>query len=147
MDEQKPPGIKDLSESHHEAAEREVANDPEAKKIARRITNAGIIFYALLGFGIFFPMLVAIGQGIYNKRAWDPYSNEPAFSDEAVNRCIEDAQRLMIQAANEKALRPAWDDPQSEWNRRCKEQHSDLYDMLNRTRTSLQQGRRPGRIN
>ena len=30
MDEQKPPGIKDLSESHHEAAEREVANDPEA---------------------------------------------------------------------------------------------------------------------
>ncbi len=147
MEEHKQPdapathGVKDLSESHHEAAAREVANDPEAKKIARRITNVGNVIFALLGVLMFFPMLVAIGRGISDKRAWDPHSKEPALAAESGNRCVEDARRLMLQAANEPALRPAWDDPQSEWSRRCQEQHAELYEMLSRTRTMLQQKR------
>ena len=142
MDEKHLPdaaGVKDLSESHHEAAAREVAHDPQARKFARRILNVGNVVFALLGFAMFVPMLAAIGQGIYKKQAWDPYSGEPALSQDAVNRCIDDAQRLMLQAASEPHLRPAWDNPQSEWDKRCKDQHPDLYDMLTRTRTMLQQ--------
>jgi hypothetical protein len=132
-------GVKDLSESHHEVAAREIAHDPEAKRIARRILNTGNLVFTALAVALFFPMLYAIGQGIYTKRAWDPHSGRPALSQEDHGGCIEEAQRLMLQAAKETALRPAWDDPQSEWNRRCKEQHADLYDMLNRTRTMLYQ--------
>ncbi len=131
--------LKDLTSSLHDAGEDDPVDDPVYQSTRRNIIRGGNIFFALLGFSIFIPMLVGVGNGISTKQVWDPYTDQAVYLDDgtAQESCAERARKLLLQAGRLDSLEPSWSGPFREWQTRCRGKHPELNEALQKTRDSL----------
>ena len=130
------PTIKDLTPSIH-ATRDEHEDDPVFIKTRRLTLRFGTLFFALCGVALFAPMIVGVAQGISRGRIWDPYTGQLVRQDGPRLACMEEAQRLMMQAGNHDKLVRAWGQPYQDWVTTCHEAHPELYELLSKTREQL----------
>lgn len=125
--------VKDLTESSHDESE----NDPVFSKTRKMVMRVGTAFFGLAALFMFLPMIIGVAQGISKKRIWDPYTNQSIHMEGGRIRCVEEAQRLMLEAGRRTTLTRHWAEPYRDWSTNCKNSHKALYELLDRTRLKL----------
>lgn len=137
-----PPRMKDLTASMHDAQHGDPVDDPIYQKTRRNILRVGNVLFAVIGFGIFVPMLIGVWQGISTKQVWDPYTNEPVYAAEGGEAdCVERGRKLLLSAGKLSSLERSWAEPHREWQMRCRATHLELSDALQKTRDELRESR------
>lgn len=131
------PKVKDLTHSVHATDAGEHETDPVYIKTRRLALRVGTVFFALCGLALFLPVLLGVGQGIMRGQMWDPYTGNPVEKGTPRVQCMDDAQRLMLDASNHQKLVPAWTEPYRDWISVCRKDHPELYELLLRTREQL----------
>ncbi len=135
-----PKKMKDLTSSMHDAQEGDPVDDPVYQKTRRKVIRFGNVLFAAIGFGIFVPMLIGVGQGISSQEVWDPYTGEPVYAkDGDAADCVERGRRLLLGAGSLTSLERSWAEPHREWQMRCRAAHPELSDALQRTRDELRE--------
>lgn len=125
--------FKELTSSLHESEEGDPVDDPVYQETRRTVLRVGNILFAVLGFSIFIPMLVGVGQGISERKVWDPYTDEPVYAaPDGEMDCVERGRKL-LQAGQLTELERSWAEPYREWQMRCRDKHLDLSEALDRT--------------
>ena len=108
---------------------------PEARERTERIVRR--IGYALFlggGLAMFVAMMVGVVNGIRQDRAWNPYTGKRHRQVE----CLDRTRRLMLDAGERPDLTPKWTGRYRDWISRCRDNHPELYQLLEETRTVLQ---------
>jgi hypothetical protein len=116
--------------------------DPMAERTKTIVRRIGYVTLIPLGLAIFIPMLVSVGQGIGDRRVWDPYTRELAVETAPGDECLDDATRLLERSRTMVRLHPTWDRAYRTWIVQCRDDHGDLYEVLDRVRTELRKKKR-----
>ncbi len=129
---------RDLTSSIHTDEEDALQADPVYLRTRKRVIRIGTVFFVLVGFVIFVPMVIGVARGISSGQIWDPYTGEPIVAaKEDASTCVEDARRLLVAAGEHEKLVRVWAEPYREWQMRCRKDHPDLYEALQNTREHL----------
>lgn len=107
--------------------------DPERERHNTLVRRAGYAVFIGGGVAMFLAMLVGVVQGIRGEQVWDPYTGMPHREGE----CLERSRTLMLDAGGLERLRPQWENRYRDWVIRCKDSHSEAYELLKETRTVL----------
>lgn len=105
----------------------------EKERTKRWVRRAGRAVFIGSGFILFVTMMVGVVQGIQADRAWNPYTGEPHRE----GRCMERAQKLMLDAGELDRLTPGWIGRYRRWQSGCKENHPELLELLRETHARL----------
>lgn len=129
--------VKDLTNSVHAEDQNDPTNDPVYQQTRRLVIRIGTVFFVVLAFAMFLPMIVGVGQGIRQQRVWDPYTGNTVKLEGARIKCVDEAQRLMLEAGRHRSLKRVWAEPYRDWSTNCKDEHKELYELLTKTRLQL----------
>jgi hypothetical protein len=117
----------------------------EARRAARikRRTGFAFAFVAMLGISV--PMMIGAFGGVQRGEVYDPYTGELLQKEaKSTDPCLSDAEELIVQSGQLDGLDPVWDDRATDWFRRCRAGHEDVYLMLNDTRRKLRERSKSG---
>lgn len=109
----------------------EPSEKQRTKTIVRRL---GYVVFIGGGFTMFLLMMVGVVNGIQEGKAWNPYTGKPVQE----GKCLESARQLLMDAGEMNRIEPPWEGRYREWVTRCKDDHPDLYEVLGRTHSELQ---------
>lgn len=137
MSEPNPSKVKDLTKSVHADDDQGHAKDPVYARTRKLVIRFGTIFFALCAVALFAPILIGVGQGVARDKMWDPYTGNPIEAGTPRVQCMDDAQRLMVDAGRHQKLVRSWAEPHRNWISACRKDHPELYELLRRTREQL----------
>ena len=123
-----------MSQKEETTSEEEIL-----EKTASRIRRVGAMFFLGLGALVFLPMIVGTIQGVQQGQAWDPFTSLPVSTDEAGFDCREEAGSLIYDAGAAGEVTARWEERFRLWVSRCQDEHLELFDLLELTRTRLQE--------
>ena len=108
--------------------------NPEKQRTKDLVRRAGYVVFIGGGFTMFVMMMVGVVDGLQRNRAWNPYTGLPYQK----GQCLRQARELMLDAGKLERLTPPWVGRYREWVARCKDEHGELYELLNETHSRLQ---------
>lgn len=136
---------RELTSSVHGPDQEDPEDDPVYQRTRQLVLRVGNVFFILVAMGLFLPMLVGVGQGIADKKVWDPYTGKPVYGQaEEHGACVEEARLLLMEAGRHERLVRTWAEPYREWQTRCRKKHPRLYEALSHTRDELRRRKGPG---
>lgn len=112
-----------------------MADQSEKERTKKYVRRLGYVVFFGGGFSMFVAMMIGVVQGINSGEVWDPYTGHRHEEGE----CIERTRGLVQSAAELDRLKPKWEGRYREWGVRCKDNHPELYELLKRTRSDLQE--------
>ena len=133
-DTSSPKSSTDLTKSTHDDGTN---TDPVYNKTRRLVMRVGTLFFGLTAFGVFAPMIYGVGKGIQNDRIWDPYTEQAIVANAQHVDCVDEAQRLLIDAGRHQMLNKIWSEPYERWSAQCEADHLELSQVLQRTEAQL----------
>ncbi len=111
-----------------------------ARKAATIKRRLGFAFFFALIMGIFIPMIIGSFGGVARGEIYDPYTGELlAEGAHSTDQCLVDAEDLIVRSGKLQKLDPVWDDQTTDWVRRCRKDHPDIYLMLQDSRRKLRE--------
>lgn len=118
-------------------SEQQPTREEIKERTAKIVRRLGYVVFMGGGLLIFIPMLIGVGSGISNDRVWDPVTGDAVKSDQRELDCKGEARRLMLEAGRQESLSATWDEPYRLWLAKCRDENTELYDMLSKTRQQL----------
>jgi len=107
---------------------------PEKERTKTFVRRLGRLVLVGGGFAMFLLMMISVVDGIRQGTAWDPYTGKPVGELD----CLEEARGLLVDAGPKDELDPPWVGRYRKWVARCREDHADLYEILQDTHSELQ---------
>lgn len=121
----------------NEHEQRELARIDAEIARARGLRRAGGAFLGVVALYLCIPMLVGAFSGAWGGEIYDPFTGDPVEGDAEPTSCHAEASRLMEESYTLDTLRRRWDEPYRAWQVKCRQQHPDLYKLLNDRRADL----------
>lgn len=114
----------------------------DQRNIPPRIKKLRRIGFLILGLATAYltaPMLWGAFTGLAEGRIWDPYTDELLEDRQVVEEgCLQRARVLIEEASKLERLRPAWENPMTEWKVRCPiEEFPESHRLIDDARESL----------